>query len=118
MPRIRRNNGVPIEQPREGRGELVKPERVHGSRGSFIPTGTRHDDPYVPLRYETVRNGLPPMVPYDPSSAARKARAADPRYAHARRALALAEARFGPRPTTLRGLTRKKRRTPPIAATT
>ena len=84
LPRIRRNNRVPISAPREGRGELVKPERVYGSRGSFIPTGTRHQDREAVLRYEPIRNGLPPFVPYDPSPAARKARAANPRYAHAR----------------------------------
>jgi len=64
VPRIRRNNGVPATGPREGRGEFVNPERLHGSRGSFIPAGTRHEDGAEPLRYEPVRNGLPPFVPY------------------------------------------------------
>ena len=48
-----------------------------------------------------------PVLPYDPSKAGRKARAADPRYRHARRALERAQAFYGKRPTTLRGLTKQ-----------
>lgn len=109
MPRIRRNNCVLLDGPREGRGELVAPERVHGSRGAFIPTGTRERDGKISLRYEPIRNGVT-FVEYDPSEAARKARAADPKYAHARRALERAEAVFGPRPVTVRGLMPAKKR--------
>lgn len=104
---------MPDSAPREGRGELVKPEVLYGSRGAYIPTGTRArpTERDLPLRYEPIRNGVQ-FVAYDPSPAARKARAPSPRYAHARVALERAAARYGPRPMTIRGLKPRKPRTP------
>lgn len=104
MPVLRRNGGLSFTTAREGVGQLVVPEVRHG--GDNVPTGTRdRGTTRVPLRYEPIRNGLA-FTPYDPSLAGRKARAADPRYDHARRALDAAEAQYGPRPMTLRGLNR------------
>lgn len=57
------------------------------------------DQPQV----KATRNDLPVLL-YDPSPEGRAARAADPRYAHARRALDRTEDRFGRRPATIRGL--------------
>jgi len=68
---------------------------------------------FAPLRYRPVRNGLPPLVPYDPSPAARAWRKRTHRVAQ--EALAQAEAKYGPRPQTVRGLPKKPRRKPATA---
>jgi hypothetical protein len=106
MPTPRRNYGLPDALPREGRGELVQPERKISGRNGSIPAGTRDHNHDRPARFETIRNGAE-FVAYDPSPEARARRRRDPRYRHARLALARAEAEYGPRPDTIRGLSRE-----------
>jgi len=106
MPQPRRAGGTPDLLPREGAGHMLMPEVKVGARGAYMPTGTRERASDVPLRYEPTRNGLPPFVGYDESEAARRARRMDPSYRHARLALERAQARFGPRPQTIRGLSK------------
>jgi hypothetical protein len=106
MPRIRRNYGLGDLAPAEGRGELVQPERRYGGPGAF-PMGTREHEHDLPSQFEPIRNGVP-FVAYDPTDpgyqAAKAKRARSPQYRHARLALDRAQARYGPRPNTIRGL--------------